>query len=667
MKAFLSLLFYRLFLLALLPALLGFLLLKSRKNRQYRQRLFERLGFIDSALKPHGIIVHAASVGEVIALKNFIEQLLTQYPHLPITMTTFTPTGSEQVKKLFADRVQHCYLPLDIFFCGQLFLKQLQPQMMVFMETEIWPNLIAQAKNAGSQLLLINGRLSEHSIKGYQKFAWLIKPSLQRFDKICLQSEDNLLNYIKIGANQSQCLVTGNVKFDISITDTILNKTAELQQLLPTNRKIWLIASTHQGDEQLALSALKQIKTLHPELLLIMVPRHPERFKEVALLCQKQAFNLVKRSDNITVTEQNDIWLLDSLGELMSAYALADIITIGGSFSPIQGHNPLEPALFKKAIIVGPHMKNFTEINQQLLQQAGLIQLKSGAATELAETVSTLLTHSHKQLTLGNNAYCVVMTNQGASQRTLTELTQLLPNNLTFSSVGGNYYCYDHHLINNFSPKMFSSQYWQALSAITGSAQGRGTTWFIQSEQQHWVLRHYYRGGLIGKVINDHYVFTGLNNTRAAKEFKLLNTMAQWQLPAPKAIAFQVKRRRLFYQADLLSSRIENAQDLVAILSKKTVSEQLWQAIGRTIKRFHQQGIYHHDLNSHNILIDDNDKVWLIDFDRGEQRDAKLSWQQENLQRLLRSFRKEQHQLAQFNWQEKNWTMLMTGYQQKTP
>lgn len=233
----------------------------------------------------------------------------------------------------------------------------------------------------------------------------------------------------------------------------------------------------------------------------------------------------------------------------------------------------------------------------------------------------------------------------------------------------GNVYCqYSSNDVPSFVPEMLDCEYWKAQKAIVGSAQGRGTTWFIATEnndgQSHqWVLRHYYRGGLIGKVIHDQYIFTGIKNTRAAREFALLQSMYALALPCPKPIAFKIVRHGLFYRADLLSSRIENANDLVAIMSKSAISSQLWLEIGNVIKRFHQHGIYHHDLNAHNILVDDNNKVWLIDFDQGEQRKQHQHWPQANMARLLRSFKKEANKNPDLQWQEDNWQALLRGYQ----
>ncbi|QBG36165.1 3-deoxy-D-manno-octulosonic acid kinase [Litorilituus sediminis] len=248
----------------------------------------------------------------------------------------------------------------------------------------------------------------------------------------------------------------------------------------------------------------------------------------------------------------------------------------------------------------------------------------------------------------------------------------MMPSASTYFTQGNITCQYDENLIADFSADMLSADYWQQRDSITGSAQGRGTTWFIryvapqaQGVEHNWVLRHYYRGGLIGKLIKDSYLFTGIENTRAAKEYALLEHMQTLNLPAPKPVACRVTRTGLFYQADLLSTRIENAQDLVAILSKQTLNEALWQQIGATIKRFHDNGIYHHDLNAHNILLNDKARVFIIDFDRGEQRPVQATWQQANMARLKRSFEKELNQLEQFHYNEQNWQQLLHGYQEK--
>ncbi len=253
---------------------------------------------------------------------------------------------------------------------------------------------------------------------------------------------------------------------------------------------------------------------------------------------------------------------------------------------------------------------------------------------------------------------------------TIKSDNKILKNNLNQLENGivqyqqNNTFClYDSELVADFTIEMLTSAYWLANEKVLGQAHGRGTTYFVEYEgQQQWVLRHYYRGGLIGKLIHDSYWFTSMAATRAFAEFNLLKVMHQQGLPAPRPVACRVIKHRLSYQADLLTSRIENGQDLVAYLSKQPLSAKLWQEVGAVIARFHQQGIYHHDLNAHNILIDENNKIWLIDFDRGEQRAVKTDWQQGNLSRLLRSFNKELNKLPKFHWQPENWQQLMQGY-----
>ena len=428
MRFTLALVLYRLLFLLLTPLLLVVLLLRSISHQAYRKRLLERFGFIAKNLKPHGIVVHAASVGEIIALKPFISQLLTINPDTPITVTTFTPTGSAQVQKLFADKVQHCYLPLDNICSTTQFLNRLKPKAMVFMETELWPNLIAQCKNNHIKLLLVNGRLSDKSMRSYKKLAWLITPTIQKFDKILTQSQVNQDNYLAMGATPETCKLSGNLKFDVSLNIDIKIKQQELKILLTANRKVWLIASTHPGDEALALKAFEQVKKQNSQALLIIVPRHPERFEQVAKLAHDAGNKVLKRSQNTPVSLNTHVWIIDTLGELLAACALADVVTMGGSFSDIGGHNPLEPALFQKPVITGPNMSNFKEILAQLLSAQGIIQLleNDDMASTLASEVLRLFTDETSAKVLGNNSYKVVLANQGATAQSLMALHTLI-------------------------------------------------------------------------------------------------------------------------------------------------------------------------------------------------------------------------------------------------
>lgn len=239
-----------------------------------------------------------------------------------------------------------------------------------------------------------------------------------------------------------------------------------------------------------------------------------------------------------------------------------------------------------------------------------------------------------------------------------------MENSTIKSSQSGNIYAlYDSSLLPSFSTKQLSADYWQEQQAIIGTAQGRGTTYFIKHQQHQWVLRHYYRGGLIGKFNKDLYFFSTLEHTRAFKEFNLLKLMRGLDLPVPDPVACRVVKSGCLYRADLLTTRIEESQDLVAILENGALNNATWGNIGKVIKRFHQHGIYHHDLNAHNILLSDDGIISVIDFDRGEQRaNNNKQWQQANIARLLRSFNKEKGKLAQFYWSDDNWQQFMQGY-----
>ncbi|WP_083601936.1 lipid IV(A) 3-deoxy-D-manno-octulosonic acid transferase [Thalassotalea sp. PP2-459] len=435
MRTFLSLLLYRIIFLLLSPLLLLALLIRSRDNVAYRQRLFERLGWVPKNFKQNTIVIHAASVGEVIALKPLVQQLIAQANCPQITLTTFTPTGSAQVSKIFGESVQHCYFPLDLWPCSTLFLNKLKPAALILMETELWPNVIAQCANRSIPLLLINGRLSDNSMNGYRKLSWLIKPSLQNFEQILTQSADNQENFITLGSKADNTVITGNLKYDISITEETTAKTNELNQYIENERPVWLVASTHPGDEEIILAAFTRIKKALPNLLMILVPRHPERFSMVKQSCLDHRWQLVSRSEKMSVTQHHDIWLIDTLGELLPCCAFANIVTMGGSFSNIGGHNPLEPALFEKPIIVGHDMANFKEVTQQLLSASGLCQLEYNAGSsveiisqQLAEKTISLLNNAEQCQHMGKAALSVVKQNQGASCKTQQAILTLLNN-----------------------------------------------------------------------------------------------------------------------------------------------------------------------------------------------------------------------------------------------
>ena len=235
-----------------------------------------------------------------------------------------------------------------------------------------------------------------------------------------------------------------------------------------------------------------------------------------------------------------------------------------------------------------------------------------------------------------------------------------LPLNIQQKSVNSHRILFDATHFSTPLPEIFSGQYWQSQNAITGQALGRGTTYFFKHNQQEYVLRHYRRGGLIGKVLNDQYLYMGIEQSRAWREFKLLQHMQSLGLNSPIPIAAKVKKTGLYYQADIITVKIPDAQDLSQYLLSKPLTTNLWEKVGETIASFHNAHIYHHDLNIHNIMIDTNHKVWLIDFDKCEIRKGQ-SWKTSNISRLKRSFEKEQN-LGNIHWKKTDWNALISAY-----
>lgn len=421
----LSLIAYRLLWFILLPLLLIVLVIRSRNHPEYRQRLGERLGLNAQKLKQTDIVLHAASVGEVLALKPLVHKLLTDNPDLSITFTCFTPTGSAQIQKLFGDSVQHCYLPLDNWLSTRAFLNAVNPRLFVFMETEIWPSLLHQCSKRNINTMIVNGRLSKKSLPKYKKLNKLITPCLNLMSDIYCQSKENQENFQSLAVASEKCSNVGNLKFDIKINEQIVQKQQELGPLIDQNRALVLLASSHEGDESRFIEHYTRLKKDFPNLLYGIVPRHPERFEAVAELCQNKGLQVVKRSAGVVIQPSDDVWLVDTLGELLAVSSFADFVVMGGSFSNIGGHNPLEPALFQKPVIVGPDMNNFTEIMEQL-EQAQAVLKTAGEVSALGDAMHNLLSDKQQVTTLGENAYSVVQNNQGATEKTRQRMLELL-------------------------------------------------------------------------------------------------------------------------------------------------------------------------------------------------------------------------------------------------
>ncbi|MCU7280016.1 lipid IV(A) 3-deoxy-D-manno-octulosonic acid transferase [Pseudomonas peradeniyensis] len=409
-----------------LPLVALRLFLRGRKAPAYRARIAERFACKLPPMRQGGIWVHAVSVGESIAAAPMVRALLKQYPDLPITLTCMTPTGSERIRAMFEGepRVQHCYLPYDLPWAAGRFLDHVRPRLGIIMETELWPNHIHQCARRGIPVALANARLSERSARGYARFAGLTRPMLEEMSLIAVQTETEAERFRALGARDECVQVTGSIKFDLKIDDQLLPRAVALrEQWAARQRPVWIAASTHDGEDALILEAHRELLTVHSDALLILVPRHPERFAAVHELCAGQ-FSTVRRSTGDAVTAQTQVLLGDTMGELLFLYALADIAFVGGSLVATGGHNPLEPAALALPVLMGPHVFNFLEISA-MLREAGALQ-QVDDAEGLAGAVRRLVELPQDARRMGEAGRAVMRANQGALQRLLDGLGRLL-------------------------------------------------------------------------------------------------------------------------------------------------------------------------------------------------------------------------------------------------
>ncbi|HBO38703.1 MAG TPA: 3-deoxy-D-manno-octulosonic acid transferase [Pasteurellaceae bacterium] len=410
---------YSLTIYLLQPLILLFMLVRSFKSPNYRKRINERYGFYYglTAPQPNGIIIHAASVGEVIAATPLVRRIKQCYPDLPITMTTVTPTGSDRVKAAFNDSVTHVYLPYDLPGALNRFIDFIQPKACIVIETEIWPNLIRQLHKRNIPFIIANARLSARSAKRYGWIKHKLKNMFNEISLIAPQDDISGQRYLQLGY-KGHLQLTGNIKYDLIITDELSQEINALHQqwISAHNRLVWIAASTHEGEEKTILQAHRILLEKYPNLLLILVPRHPERFNAVAELITKSAFSYCRRTDNITPGVDIQVVLGDTMGELMLMYGISDIAFVGGSLVKLGGHNPLEPLAFKIPVISGKYTFNFPEVFMKLREVQGVLEVNENSQA-ISIAVEKLLNSQTLRERYGSAGYEVLIENRGALQR----------------------------------------------------------------------------------------------------------------------------------------------------------------------------------------------------------------------------------------------------------
>ena len=402
---------------------------KSRSNSGYRHHLKERFGYVASPQRrAKHIHFHAVSVGEVLAAAPMVKLLLDNHEDLSISVSVTTPTGREQANKHLSDLAQISFLPFDNSGAVNRFLQRIQPDLLVMVETEIWPNLIYQCRLNNIPTLLMNGRMSEKSAQNYQRMSSLTKVTMSRINLVLAQFEDDAQRFIKLGCAADSVKTLGNLKFDAFLSDQLRQSAKELRDGWKiASRPVWIAASTHPGEEQSILEVHSQLIQKTPELLLILVPRHPERRPEIESLVSTQGLSLVVRSDldkESVVNEDISVLLVDTLGELNLFYGLSDLAFVGGSLVPHGGHNPIEPALWDLPVLTGMHCHNFMEITKQLVAVGSLRQCQDSESLRLA--FSDLFANAKAREDLGSLSRQVIANNQGSLERQKAQIERLL-------------------------------------------------------------------------------------------------------------------------------------------------------------------------------------------------------------------------------------------------
>ncbi|EHZ2745641.1 lipid IV(A) 3-deoxy-D-manno-octulosonic acid transferase [Vibrio vulnificus] len=412
-------------LLALAAPLLLFGLYRSKPNKpKFGKRWKEHFGItptLDGQNQP--LWIHAVSVGESLAAVPLIKAIKEKTPDQVIVVTTTTSTGAEQIAKL-GNLVEHRYMPLDFAFAVRGFLKAINPAKMLIIETELWPNTLATVHKANIPIIVVNARLSEKSQQNYAKVQPLFNLIHPCLGKVLCQSQADADRFAKLGIPTNKLSVTGSIKFDIHISDEIKHQGAELRTLLGQQRPVWIAASTHRGEDEQVLDAHRQVLETHPNALLILVPRHPERFDSVFELCQTQGFETVRRTQANIIADSTQVYLGDTMGEMLVLLGAADVCFMGGSLigDKVGGHNVLEPAALGVPVIIGPSYYNFKEITEELLAENCI---SVNTADTLPTSLGELFDDPDHREKLITNASKVVKRNQGSLQHTMNSVLEI--------------------------------------------------------------------------------------------------------------------------------------------------------------------------------------------------------------------------------------------------
>ena len=394
------------------------------KAPEYKERRLERFGIFKAPKLKHTIWVHAVSVGEVIAAEPVIQEIQARYPERDIVVTSMTPTSSEQIHKRFGDSVFHVYAPYDLPFMVKAFLKRIKPEFLIIMETELWPNIIHQLSQQHCPVVIVNARLSERSAKGYNRLKPAVGWMLNELSLVLCQNKNDAQRFYSLGIKPDKIHVTGSVKYDVNIDDSCRQQGKALRKDLPESQAIWIAASTHEGEDEIILRVHQKLRELFPDVILILVPRHPERFSQVVDLAILKGFKTYQRTKQTLIPQDTEVFVVDTMGELMSFYGASNIAFIGGSLVEVGGHNPIEPSALGLPVLAGPYIFNFEAIFDQLVKAGGVEIVET--EHDLLLSLKALVADEAVAKERGQKALVEVEASKGAVNRVVNYLAPFL-------------------------------------------------------------------------------------------------------------------------------------------------------------------------------------------------------------------------------------------------
>jgi 3-deoxy-D-manno-octulosonic-acid transferase len=647
----------------------------GRRAPGFRQRWDERRARAPfPAAFRGGLVVHAVSMGEVVAATPLVEGLLAARPDLPLTFTCTTPTASALIVERFGARVHHRYLPFDTPGAVRRFLDQAAPRLLLVMETELWPALLRQAQARGTAVVVAGGRLSERSARRYARWPALTGPLLAAVDLLLVQDAAARARFLALGAAPSRVLVTGSPKFDTAPPAGAEALQARFRAMT-AGRTVWLAASTHEGEEGALLDALATLRARRPALLLVLVPRHPQRFDAVAALLDARGLRWQRRSalaDGQACDADTDVLLGDTMGELHAWYGAAALAFVGGTLVERGGHSPLEAMAVGTPVLSGPHVFNFAEVFGAL-QMAAAAQRVAAAGNwrrrwrrcwptrpQHVRWASAPRPGTRRSAAPARAAWRRSSACSTACRRCRTDATA--PGHCAPTSIAA---ATPHRPACRPRPGRRASGSAAAAAARRGSCATATPRRCCAATGAAARLR---------RVLGDRFWHRPAPRTRPFAEFALLRRLRAWGLPVPRPLLAGVRRSGWVDRGQILVERIDGAEDLWHRLQRGPLDAAAWARLGAVVGCLHAAGVDHRDLNCRNLMVDgrsgagaDADgRAWIVDFDRCRARPTG-AWIEANLARLRRSLRKETALAAAaglpWHWDEaRDWAPLLQAH-----